>query len=97
MLNKLQQDPHESIGDYVQRGSEIIQVCTGETNLKQIQSSHYSWHLVQGLTNVAIKNKTADCISTCESLSDVCKLIKQARREMENKEAFTGVSAIQKL
>ena len=31
-LNKLQQDPHESIGEYVQRGSKIIQVHSGKTN-----------------------------------------------------------------
>ena len=30
LLNKLQQDPHESIGEYVQRGSEIIQVHSGK-------------------------------------------------------------------
>ena len=26
LLNKLQQDPHENIGEYMQRGSKIIQV-----------------------------------------------------------------------
>ena len=39
-----------------------------------------------------IKNKIADCITTCISLSDVCKLIRQVRREMDNREAFTGIS-----
>ena len=34
LLNKLQQDPHESIGEYVTQGSEIIQVHSGKTNLK---------------------------------------------------------------
>ena len=29
LLNKLQQDPHENIGEYVQRSSEIIQVHSG--------------------------------------------------------------------
>ena len=29
----------------------------------------------------------------CHSLSDVCKLIRQVRREMENRETFTGISA----
>ena len=28
----------------------------------------------------------------CQSLSDVSKLVKQVKREMENKEAFTGIS-----
>ena len=93
LLSKLQQDPHESIGDYVQRSSEIIQVHSGKTNLKEIASSQYGWNLVQGLTNISIKNKIADCIALCQSLSDVCKLVKQVRREMENREAFTGISA----
>ena len=35
LLNKLQQDPHESIGEYVQRGSELIQVHSGKTNLRK--------------------------------------------------------------
>ena len=48
--------------------------------------------MVQGLTNISIKNKIADRISQCQSLSDVCKLVKQAKREMENREAFTGIS-----
>ena len=48
--------------------------------------------MVQGLTNIPIKNKIADCISHCQSLSDVCKLAKQVKREMENREAFTGIS-----
>ena len=40
-----------------------------------------------------IKNKTADRIAICESLSDVCKHIRQVRREMENREAFIRISA----
>ena len=36
LLNKLQQDPPENIGEYVQRSSEIIQVYSGKTNLKEI-------------------------------------------------------------
>ena len=35
LLNKLQQDPHEIIGEYVQRGSEIIQVHLGKTSVKE--------------------------------------------------------------
>ena len=93
LLSRLQQDAHESIGDYVQRSSKIIQVHSGKTNLKEIASSQYGWNLVQGLTNISIKNKIADCIAVCQSLSDVCKLVKQVRREMENREAFTGISA----
>ena len=93
LLSRLQQDAHESIGDYVQRSSEIIQVYSGKTNLKEIASSQYGWNLVQGLTNISIKNKIADRIAVCQSLSDVCKLVKQVRREMENREAFTGISA----
>ena len=62
LLNKLQQDLHESIGEYVQRGSEIIQVHSGKTNLKDISASQYGWNIVQGLTNVSIKNKIADRI-----------------------------------
>ena len=92
LLNKLQQDPHENIGEYVQRSSEIIQVHSGKTNLKEIAASQYGWNLVQGLTNIPIKNKIADRISHCQSLSDVCKLVKQVKREMENREAFTGIS-----
>ena len=92
LLNKLQQDPHESIGEYVQRDSEIIQVHSGKTNLKEIVASQYGWNLVQGLTNIPIKNKIADHISLCQSLSDVCKLVKQVKREMENREAFMGIS-----
>ena len=38
LLNKLQQDLHESIGKYVQRGSEIIQIHT-LTNLRDISAS----------------------------------------------------------
>ena len=93
LLSRLQQDTHENIGEYVQRSSEIIQVHSGKTNLKEIATSQYGWNLVQGLTNISIKNKIADCISHCQSLSDVCKLVKQVRREMENREAFTGISA----
>ena len=37
LLNKLQQDPHENIGEYVQRGSKIIQVHSGKTNLNSLQ------------------------------------------------------------
>ena len=92
LLNKLQQDPHENIGEYVQRGSKIIQVHSGKTNLKEIAASQYGWNLVQGLTNISIKNKIADHISLCQSLSDVCKLVKQVKREMENREAFMGIS-----
>ena len=92
LLNKLQQDPHESIGQYVQRSSEIIQVHSRKTNLKEITASQYGWNLVQGLTNISIKNKIADRISHCQSLSDICKLVKQVKREMENREAFTGIS-----
>ena len=92
LLNKLQQDPHEGIGEYVQRSSEIIQVHSGKTNLKEIAASQYGWNLVQGFTNISIKNKIADRISHCQSLLDVCKLVKQVKREMENREAFTGIS-----
>ena len=92
LLNKLQQDPHENIGEYIQRSSEIIQVHSGKTNLKEIAASQYGWNLVQGLTNISIKNKIADPISHCQSLSDVFKLVKQVKREMENREAFTGIS-----
>ena len=93
LLNKVQQDPHESIGEYVQRGSEIIQVHSGKTNFRDIFASQYGWNIVQGLINVSIKNKIADCISHCQSLSDVCKLIRQVRWEMENRETFIGISA----
>ena len=92
LLNKLQQDPHKNIGEYMQRGSKIIQVHSGKTNLKEIAASQYGWNLVQGLTNIPIKNKIADRISLCQSLSDVCKLVKQVKREMENREAFMGIS-----
>ena len=92
LLNKLQQDPHKNIGECVQRGSEITQVHSGKTNLKEIAASQYGWNLVQGLTNISIKNKIADLISLCQSLSDVCKLVKQVKREMENREAFMGIS-----
>ena len=92
ILNKLKQDSHESIGEYIQRSSEIIQVHSGKTNVMEIAASQYGWNLVQGLTNIFIKNKTADCISHCQSLSDVCKLVKQVKRKMENREAFTGLS-----
>ena len=93
LLSRLQQDAHESIGDYVQRSSKIIQVHSGKTNLREIASSQYGSNLVQGLTNILIKNKIADRIAVCQSLSDVCKLVKQVRREMENREPFTGISA----
>ena len=92
LLNKLQQDPHENKGEYMQRGSKIIQVHSGKSNLKEIAANQYGWNLVQGLTNIPIKNKIADRISLCQSLSDVCKLVKQVKREMENREAFTGIS-----
>ena len=52
LLNKLQQDPHENIGGYIQRSSEIIQVHAGKTNLKEIAASQYGSNLVQGLTNI---------------------------------------------
>ena len=48
---------------------------------------------MQGLTNISIKNKIADRISQCYSLLNVCKLIRQVRQEMENRETFTGISA----
>ena len=92
LLNKLQQDPHENIGEYVQTSSEITQVHSGKTNLKEIAASQYGWNLVQGLTNISIKNEIADHILQCQSLSDVCKLVKQGKREMENREAFMGIS-----
>ena len=90
--DRIMRDPHENIGEYMQRGSKIIQVHSGKTNLKEIAASQYGWNLVQGLTNIPIKNKIADHISLCQSLSDVCKLVKQVKREMENREAFTGIS-----
>ena len=93
LLNKLQQDPHGSIGEYVQRGNEIIQVHSGKTNLRDILASQYGWNIVQGLTNISIKNKITNHIANCHFLSDVCKLIRQVRREMENVEAFAGISA----
>ena len=65
----------------------------GKTSLKEISASQYGWNIVQGLNNVSIKNKIADRISHCHTLLDVCKLIRQVRREMENREAFTGISA----
>ena len=55
LLNKLQQDPHENIGENIQRSSKIIQVHSGKTNLKEIAASQYGWNLVQGLTNISIK------------------------------------------
>ena len=79
LLNKLQQDSHESIGEYVQQGGEIIQVHSGKTNLRDISASQYGWNIVQDLINVSIKNKIANHISHCQSLSDVCKLIRQVR------------------
>ena len=42
---------------------------------------------------MSIKNKISDQILHCHTLSDVCKLIRQVRQEMENREAFTGISA----
>ena len=90
--NKLQQDPHKNIGEYVQRGSKIIQVHLAKTNLKEIAASQYGWNLVQGLTNIPIKNKIADRISLCQSLSDVCKLVKQVKREMENRSFYGHLS-----
>ena len=48
--------------------------------------------MVQSLTNISIKNKIADRLSHCQSLSDVCKLVKQVKREMENRETFMGIS-----
>ena len=35
--------------------------------------------------HVSIKNKIADRIAHCHSLSDICKLIRHVRREMENR------------
>ena len=93
LLSKLQQDLHKSIGKYVQRGCEIIQVHSGKMNLRDISASQYGWNLIHGLNNVPIKNKITNRIATCISLSDVCKLIRQVRREMENREAFAGISA----
>ena len=86
-------DPHKSIIEYVQRGREIIQVHSGKTNLKEISASQYGWSIIQGLNNLSRKNKIADCISQSKNLSDVCKLIKQVRYELENREAFTRISA----
>ena len=80
LLNKLQQDPHKNIGEYMQRSNKIIQVHPGKTNLKEIATSQYGWNLVQGLTNIPIKNKIADRISLCQSLSDVCKLVKSREK-----------------
>ena len=68
LLNKLQQDPHKNTGEHTQRSSEIIQVHSGKTNLKEIAASQYGWNLVQDLTNISIKNKIADRISHCQSL-----------------------------
>ena len=92
LLNKLQQHPHENIGECVQRSSKIIQVHSGKTNLKEIAASQYGWNLVQGLTNISIKNKIADRISHCQSLSDVCKLLNRLKGKWKNREAFTGIS-----
>ena len=44
------------------------------------------------MTNIPIKNKIADRISLCKSLSDVSKLTKQVKREMENRGTITGIS-----
>ena len=60
--------------------------------MKEIAASQYGWNLEQGLTNISIKNKIADRISQCQSLSDICKLVKQVKREMENRETFMGIS-----
>ena len=92
LLNKLQQDPHENIGEYIQKSSEIIQVHSGKTNLKEIAASQYDWNLVQGLTNISIKNKIADRISLCQSLSDVCKLVKQVERNGEQRSFYGHLS-----
>ena len=51
-----------------------------------------AWSKLAGRAD-RIKNKIVDRIAVCQSLSDVCKLVKQVRREMENREAFTGISA----
>ena len=56
LLSKLQQDLHENIGEYVQRSSEIMQVHSRKTNLKETAASQYGGNLVQGLTNISIKN-----------------------------------------
>ena len=77
----------------VQRGSKIIQVHSGKTNLRDISVSQCGWNIVQDFKNVSINNKITDHIANCHSLSDVCKIIRQVRREMENREAFTGISA----
>ena len=61
--------------------------------MRDISASQYGWNIVQDLINVSIKNKIANHILHCQSLSDVCKLIRQVRQEMENREAFTGISA----
>ena len=45
LLNKLQKDPHKSLGEYIQRGSKIIQVHSGKTNLKETAASQYGWNL----------------------------------------------------
>ena len=37
LLNKLQQDPHENIGEYVQRGSKIIQESNCVTPVMLLQ------------------------------------------------------------
>ena len=67
LLNKLQQDPHESIGEYIQRGSEIIQVHSDKTSLKEISASQYGLNIVQCLNNVSIKSKIADQILYCHT------------------------------
>ena len=63
-----------------------------QVNLRDISASQYGWNIVQGSSNVPIKNKIANHIANCSSLSDVCKPIRQVRKEMENREAFTGIS-----
>ena len=87
LLNKLQQDPHENMGEYMQRGSEIIQVHSGKTNLKETVASQYGWNLVQGLY-IPIKNKIADRVSLCQSLSDVCKLVKTGQERNGKQRSF---------
>ena len=49
-------------------------------------------HIYINGSSERVKNKIADHISQCQSLSDVCKLVKQVKREMENREGFTGIS-----
>ena len=60
-------------------GGEIIQVHSGKTNSRDISASQYGWNIVQGLNNVPIENKITNNIANCNSLSDVCKVIRQER------------------